>query len=136
MRLVISLFTGLVFGFGLILSHMVNPAVVRGFLDFAGQWNPSLGFVLGGAVLMSIIAWRVRDRRFEPVFGGDFPAPAPQIIDKKLISGSIMFGIGWGLVGLCPGPAIVGLGFGFTNIWIFVAAMFIGMGAFQFYNRS
>ena len=129
MRKIIALLAGLIFGLGLVVSDMINPARVLGFLDlFGGAWDPTLGFVMLGAVLVMAIAWVIAGKRDEPVFGGDMPGAASSLIDRRLIGGAAIFGLGWGLVGLCPGPALAGLLVGGTSVWLFIAAMIFGMG--------
>ena len=127
MRFLIAILAGIFFGLGLTISNMVNPKVVLDFLDIAGSWNPALAFVLGGAVMTSVVAWQIRNRRLTPVLGGEFPNAASGLIDKRLIIGSGLFGIGWGLVGICPGPAITAISFGGVSLLIFIASMFAGM---------
>lgn len=123
-----ALLTGVLFGGGLALSDMVNPARVLAFLDLFGAWDPTLAFVMGGAVLVSAAGYRVsRDMR-APFFGSQFFLPENRVMDRQLIGGAALFGIGWGLVGFCPGPAIAGLAFGLWQPWLFVAAMLAGMG--------
>lgn len=126
-RVVPPLFSGLLFGAGLTLSGMTNPDRVRGFLDLFGRWDPTLVFVMGGAVLVMAIAWRGRARMQRPLFGDKFSLPDRTDLDAKLITGSALFGIGWGIAGLCPGPAVAGLALGFWQAWLFVAAMLAGM---------
>jgi uncharacterized protein len=127
MRTLSSLAAGLLFGFGLALSGMMNPARVLGFLDFAGQWDPSLAFVLAGAVGVSSLGYFVRTRMTHPALSDEFHVPGSQQIDAKLLLGAALFGIGWGLVGLCPGPALAGLSLGLLRVLVFVIAMLIGM---------
>ncbi|MFD1744981.1 DUF6691 family protein [Rhizobium helianthi] len=126
-RLMAALLAGALFGAGLVLSGMSNPAVVLAFLDITGNWNPALAFVMGGALIPSAIAYRITAKRQAPLFDKQFHVPASRVIDAKLAGGSALFGLGWGLVGLCPGPAIAGLIFGRWEIAIFVAAMLAGM---------
>ena len=126
-RLATTLVSGLVFGFGLSLSGMLDPARVRAFLDIAGNWNPSLAFVLGGAVSVSALGVLLTRRLKRPLFDETFHLPDNQIIDRRLIVGSAIFGIGWGLVGLCPGPALASLSLGLPATILFVAAMVAGM---------
>lgn len=126
-RVVPPLFSGLLFGAGLTLSGMTNPDRVRGFLDLFGRWDPTLVFVMGGAVLVMAIAWRGHARMQRPLFGDKFSLPDRTDLDAKLITGSALFGIGWGIAGLCPGPAVAGLALGFWQAWLFVAAMLAGM---------
>lgn len=128
MRLVTALIAGLIFGFGLGLSDMIDPARVRAFLDIAGgAWDPTLAFVMGGALLPMAAAWRFARRQQAPILGGPFPAPPKLPLDRPLIAGAVLFGAGWGLIGLCPGPALAALGLGDIRILPFVAAMLIGM---------
>lgn len=126
-RLAATLVSGLVFGFGLSLSGMLDPARVRAFLDIAGNWNPSLAFVLGGAVSVSALGVLLTRRLKRPLFDETFHLPDNQVIDRRLIVGSAIFGIGWGLVGLCPGPALASLSLGLPATILFVAAMVAGM---------
>ncbi len=128
MRLIVALAAGLIFGLGLAISEMVNPEKVLTFLDFTGAWDPSLVFVLGGAVVVSFIAFRFILKRDGPVFGNRFSLPDKTHIDGGLIVGAILFGIGWGLVGLCPGPAIAALAYGMEESVWFVAALLAGLG--------
>ncbi|MFC7292672.1 DUF6691 family protein [Hirschia litorea] len=131
-----GLFAGLIFGLGLTISQMTNPEKVISFLDIFGEWDPSLAFVMGGAVITSFIGYRLVWRRKTPLFDTQFQIPKNTSIDPKLAIGATLFGIGWGLVGLCPGPAIAGLLIGGKNILIFLAAMIAGMVVFEIYNRS
>lgn len=126
---------GLVFGLGLILSGMSNPAKVIGFLDLAGNWDPSLAFVMGGAVLVAFVAFRVAKQRTQAFFGDALKMPTASQIDRRLVVGSLLFGAGWGLAGFCPGPALVSVGAGYTQAVIFVAAMLAGMLVFEVLNR-
>lgn len=119
--------TGLLFGAGLGLSDMVNPARVIAFLDIAGAWDPTLAFVMGGAVIVSAIGYAVSRSMRAPLFEGRFFIPENRVLDSRLIGGAALFGIGWGLVGFCPGPAVAGLVFGLWQPWLFVAAMLVGM---------
>ncbi len=118
---------GLLFGLGLCLSGMTNPAKVLGFLDLAGAWDPSLAFVMGGAVLVAFFAFRIALGRGKALSGEPLLLPTATTIDGRLIGGSLLFGIGWGLVGLCPGPAIVDSGFLDGRAALFVVAMAAGM---------
>lgn len=126
-RLLPPLVSGTLFGAGLALGGMTSPQRVRGFLDLFGRWDPTLLFVMGGAVLVMAIAWRVRARMRTPLFGEKFSLPDRSDLDLKLIAGSAMFGIGWGLAGLCPGPAVAGLALGSWQPLLFIAAMLAGM---------
>ncbi len=128
MRQVATAFVcGLLFGTGLIVSQMSNPAKVIGFLDITGQWDPSLAFVMAGAVAVFALGYRLALRRSAPLLDKSFALPGKTNVDKALISGSLLFGLGWGLAGLCPGPAIVSSSFGDPRIWMFMAAMLSGM---------
>ena len=131
MPIVTSLFAGMVFGFGLIVSGMADPAKVLGFLDLAGAWDPSLIFVMVGAVAVGVVAFRVARRRSTSLIGLEMKLPTARHIDRRLITGSVLFGIGWGIAGLCPGPALVALGTGQGKAFVFVAAMLAGMGLFE-----
>jgi uncharacterized membrane protein YedE/YeeE len=126
MRNLASLVCGVVFGLGLALSGMINPAKVVGFLDITGAWDPSLAFVMGGAVAVTAVAFRLILRRPGPVLTSAFHLPSRHDLDRNLISGAVVFGVGWGLAGLCPGPAISSLAFLDTKILIFVAALIAG----------
>lgn len=127
---------GLLFGLGLILSGMTNPAKVLGFLDLFGQWDPSLAFVMGGAILVGIFAFALAKKRTTNFFGGALHLPKSSDIDKRLIIGSLMFGIGWGLAGFCPGPVLVSMAAGHEKALIFVAAMLVGMMGFEIAERA
>ena len=118
---------GLVFGFGLLLSGMTDPGKVIGFLDVAGAWDPSLAFVMGGALLVAFFAYRLAGRRGTTFLGDALRLPQRRDIDLRLVAGSVVFGIGWGLAGFCPGPAVVSLGAGHAEAAVFVAAMLAGM---------
>lgn len=132
LRVLAALVSGVIFGLGLAISGMMNPAKVIGFLDVAGDWDPTLAFVMGGALLVTIPAFRFIPKRPQPVLDREFSLPTKNALDAPLIGGSAIFGVGWGLVGLCPGPAVAALGTGFTPILMFVGAMLVGMTA---YNR-
>jgi uncharacterized membrane protein YedE/YeeE len=121
------LVSGTLFGAGLTVSGMTDPARVRGFLDIFGEWDPTLAFVMGGAVLVMAVAWRIRFRMLRPVFGERFSLPDRKDLDARLIAGSVLFGVGWGVAGLCPGPAIASLALSPASILPFVAAMLAGM---------
>ncbi|HEX9168485.1 MAG TPA: DUF6691 family protein, partial [Roseiarcus sp.] len=122
---------GLLFGIGLCVSGMIYPSKVLGFLDLAGAWDPSLTFVMGGAVAVAFAAFRIVARRGASLSGEPFHLPTAKVIDARLIGGSAIFGVGWGLVGLCPGPAIANLGFLDRRATLFVLCMILGMGLFQ-----
>ena len=127
MNQIAALAAGLLFGIGLIVSGMTDPGKVIGFLDVAGHWDPSLAFVMGGAVLVGFFAFRMAAKRTRNFFGGALQLPTRRDIDRPLIAGSVVFGIGWGLAGFCPGPALVSFGSGVDKAAVFVAAMLIGM---------
>ncbi|MFA5597666.1 MAG: DUF6691 family protein [Pusillimonas sp.] len=136
MQRIFEFLIGLVFGLGLILSGMSNPGKVLGFLDLAGNWDPSLAFVMGGAILVGLIAFQVARKRTQTFLGGALKLPNRTDIDKRLVLGSLTFGVGWGLAGFCPGPALVSLGSGQIKGLIFVAAMVAGMGIYELLNRK
>jgi uncharacterized membrane protein YedE/YeeE len=118
---------GLVFGIGLIVSGMTDPGKVIGFLDLAGRWDPSLAFVMGGAILVGYFSFAAAGKRGRTFLGGAMQLPTSRDIDARLVAGSTVFGIGWGLAGFCPGPALVALGAGIDEAALFVAAMLAGM---------
>ena len=128
-------FVGLLFGVGLILAGMTDPAKVLGFLDLAGSWDPSLAFVMGGGILVGLGAFATAKKRTTTFFGGAMHLPSSTDIDKRLIGGGLLFGAGWGLAGFCPGPAIVSLGAGQPKAAVFVAAMLAGMAVFETIER-
>lgn len=130
-----ALISGLVFGLGLILAGMANPAKVLAFLDLAGLWNPSLALVMCGAITVSAIAFAIAKERHLSYLGLTMQVPTNRIIDKRLIIGSLAFGVGWGLAGICPGPAIVLLGAGSVKGLIFVVSMIVGMGIFELFEN-
>jgi uncharacterized membrane protein YedE/YeeE len=127
---------GLLFGLGLILGGMTNPAKVQGFLDLAGAWDPSLGLVMGGAMGVATIAFAIARRRTRSILGAPMQIPQSRTIDTHLIVGSLMFGAGWGLAGFCPGPAIVAIAAGVDHALVFVAAMLAGMALFEYVLRQ
>jgi uncharacterized protein len=127
LRVIAALVSGLVFGLGLAVSGMMNPAKVIGFLDVAGDWDPTLAFVMIGALLVAVPAYRFIPKRPRPVLEEGFDLPKKQAVDRPLVLGSALFGIGWGLVGFCPGPAVAALGTGLAPVLAFVAAMLAGM---------
>ena len=127
MRFLMALVSGLVFGLGLILSGMTNPAKVKGFLDLFGPWDPSLALVMAGAIVIGMVAFAVARRRERAWSGDAMEIPTSTRIDARLIVGGVLFGIGWGIAGFCPGPALVALGSGLGAAWIFVIAMLVGM---------
>lgn len=126
-----ALVSGLLFGLGLILSGMANPAKVLGFLDLAGAWDPSLALVMGGAIAIGSIAFAIAKKRHLSYLGLSMQIPTNRAIDKRLALGSVVFGIGWGLAGICPGPAVVLLGAGSIKGAVFVSSMLMGMGIYQ-----
>ncbi|WGW03784.1 DUF6691 family protein [Tropicibacter oceani] len=127
LTLVIAFIAGGFFGAGLFVSGMTDTTKVQGWLDVFGAWDPTLAFVMGGAMIPMAVAWLIRRRRTMALNGTPLPPPASTKIDSKLILGSVMFGMGWGLVGLCPGPSIAALSYGGTGLYVFVAAMVTGM---------
>ncbi|SOZ17403.1 Conserved hypothetical protein, transmembrane, signal [Cupriavidus taiwanensis] len=131
MGTLLALLAGLVFGIGLILSGMANPAKVLGFLDLAGAWDPSLAFVMAGAILVGVAAFALARRRRCSWLGLPMQWPALAAVTPRLLLGSAAFGVGWGLAGFCPGPALVALGAGYAKAWGFVAAMLAGMALFE-----
>ena len=126
-----ALAAGLLFGAGLTLSQMVNPAKVMNFLDLAGHWDPSLAFVLAGATGTAMLGFRLVRRRAAPLFAETFQLPSAQAIDRPLVTGAALFGIGWGLAGLCPGPALAGLALISSGLAPFLLAMLAGMALFH-----
>ena len=122
---------GLVFGIGLLVSGMASPAKVLAFLDLAGSWDPSLALVMAGAIATGAGAFAVADRRTITLLGTPMLLPAARTIDRRLVLGSVIFGVGWGLAGFCPGPALVAVGAGYLKAIVFVAAMVAGMLAFE-----
>ena len=127
MRNLFALIAGGLFGAGLFVSGMTDTTKVQGWLDIFGDWDPTLAFVMGGAMIPMAIAWAFTTRRTSALLGTAFPPKPSKTIDRKLITGSVLFGMGWGLVGLCPGPAIASLSYGGTGLYIFLAAMLTGM---------
>ena len=120
-------FSGALFGIGMVISGMADPSKVIGFLDITGAWDPSLAFVMGGALAIFVPAYLLLVKpRSESVFGGEIVCPTSKTIDKKLVGGSALFGIGWGLLGVCPGPAVASLLTGNTQVLLFIAAMLVG----------
>lgn len=131
-----GLIVGVIFGAGLALSDMINPARVKAFLDVAGDWDPTLAFVMGAALLPSGIAYLIRHRMTRPLLGDRFSIPESRTLDRQLLLGAGMFGIGWGLVGFCPGPAVAGLVLGAWQPWLFVAAMLAGMTLHRLFTAT
>lgn len=130
-----SLLAGLLFGTGLIVSGMTNPAKIIGFLDVSGKWDPSLAFVMAGALLVGSIAFRLAGKRQRAMLGKPLQIPARRDIDRRLVLGSLTFGIGWGLAGYCPGPVIASLAGGGGKPWLFFIAMLAGMALFELNER-
>lgn len=131
-----GLIVGVIFGAGLALSDMVNPERVQAFLDIAGEWDPTLMLVMGAALVPSAIAYLIRRRMRRPFLAKAFSIPEGRSLDRPLILGTMMFGIGWGLVGFCPGPAIAGLVLGAWQPWLFVAAMLAGMLLHRIFTQT
>lgn len=126
MRLIVIYMIGLVFGLGISISGMANPAKVLNFFDVAGAWDPSLAFVMGGALVVAFIGYRLVLKRPAPVLARDFQVPTNRDIDARLLGGSAIFGIGWGIAGFCPGGALPALGTGRIEVVMFVAAAAVG----------
>jgi uncharacterized membrane protein YedE/YeeE len=126
-----ALLAGAVFGIGLIVSGMAYPAKVIGFLDLFGKWDPSLAFVLGGSFLVGVFAFAHARKRTVSLLGLQMRIPTATHLDRRLVGGSLLFGIGWGIAGFCPGPALVALGMGEQKALVFVVAMLAGMGLFE-----
>ena len=122
-----ALIAGLVFGLGLILSGMGNPAKVQNFLDIFGTWDPTLGLAMGGAIAVGLVAFTWAKRRKTSALGEPMQLPTATVVDRKLLTGAAMFGAGWGLAGFCPGPAVMNLATLQMEVWLFVAAMLAGM---------
>ena len=136
MPMIFSAFAaGLVFGLGLILSGMTNPGKVLAFLDLAGRWDPSLALVMAGAIAVGLVGFGVARRRRVSLLGAPMKLPTARDIDRRLVGGSVMFGIGWGLAGFCPGPALVAMAMGQPKAVLFVLAMLAGMGLFEWVSR-
>lgn len=136
MPVLTSLLAGLVFGLGLILSGMANPAKVLGFLDLAGRWDPSLALVMLGAILVALVAFAIAKGRTRSFLGLSLKLPTASHIDGRLVGGSLLFGAGWGIAGFCPGPALAALGMGQIKAVVFVAAMLLGMLVFELLERQ
>lgn len=128
----VAFVSGIIFSVGLVVSGMINPHKVIGFLDILGDWDISLLFVMGGAVTFNLIAFRFVTKRKEPFFSADWHLPTSSDLDKKLVIGSALFGIGWGIAGICPGPGIVNLVTLKPEAIYFVASLVLGMLVFQF----
>ena len=135
MQILMAFVTGTIFGIGLILSGMTDPSKVIGFLDLAGHWDPSLAFVMGGAILVGVVAFRFARGREKSLLGNEMRLPTSSQIDRRLVLGSLAFGTGWGLAGYCPGPALVSIAQGGAQPLIFVAAMLAGMVIYEIQDR-
>ncbi|MEW6021484.1 MAG: DUF6691 family protein [Pseudomonadota bacterium] len=135
MHIVTALIAGLIFGIGLIVSGMTNPAKVIGFLDLAGRWDPSLAFVMGGAILVGVVAFGFARKRERSLLGAAMRLPTATHVDRRLVMGSLAFGAGWGLAGYCPGPALASLASGDAKPVIFTLAMLAGMALFDILDR-
>lgn len=135
MKALFAFVIGLIFGIGLIISGMANPAKVIGFLDLGGVWNPSLAFVMGGAIAIGVIGFRLVRGKSTAWLGNPIQLPTAHHLDTRLILGAALFGIGWGIAGICPGPALVLLGTGASQGVAFVLAMLVGMLVFEFWER-
>ena len=135
MTIFASWLAGVIFGLGLIVSGMADPAKVLGFLDLAGAWDPSLAFVMAGAISVAAVAFGVARERTVSFLGVEMNLPKTRRIDRRLVAGSLMFGIGWGVAGFCPGPGLVALGMGEIKALVFVVAMLAGMGLYEVLER-
>lgn len=132
----VAFISGIIFALGLGVSGMTQPHIVRGFLDILGNWNWSLLGVMGGAIAVHFIAFRLISRRESPLLGSQFHLPLQQNIDPRLIWGALLFGLGWGWAGICPGPGLVALVSGQTEFLYFIGAMLVGMKVFQLFDRK
>ena len=128
MKLIYTTLTGIIFGIGISVSGMIDPAKVLNFFDLAGTWDPSLAFVMAGAIAVTLPGYRIIWKRKTPLFGNRFQVPSSSVVDKQLIGGSALFGIGWGIAGFCPGAAIPALGTGRWEVALFLAAVVAGFG--------
>jgi len=135
MTLLFSFASGLIFGIGLIVAGMADPSKVLGFLDLAGLWDPSLALVMAGAITVGLGGFTLARSRTQSVLGLPIRLPPARGLDRRLILGSVLFGIGWGLSGVCPGPALVLMGTGSAKAWLFGTAMVAGMGLFELLER-
>ncbi len=131
MQATMAFVVGLVFGIGLIVSGMTDPAKVLGFLDLAGRWDPSLAFVMGGAILVGLLAFPIAAKRERALLGEVMRLPSATRIDRRLVVGSLAFGAGWGLAGFCPGPALASLASGRYEVLLFTGSMLAGMAIFE-----
>jgi len=135
MHRAIEFLVGLLFGWGLLLSGMTDPGKVQGFLDLFGAWDPSLAFVMGGAIAVGVFAFALARRRTRTFLGGALHLPTAREIDRPLVVGALLFGAGWGLAGFCPGPGIVAMASGELKAAVFVGAMLAGMLAYKLVDR-
>lgn len=135
MQLLAAFIVGLVFGIGLIVAGMTDPAKVQAFLDLAGPWDPSLAFVMGGAILVGLLAFPYAEKRERALLGDAMRLPTATRIDRRLVVGGLSFGAGWGLAGFCPGPALASLASGRVEVLLFTGAMLAGMGIFEILER-
>lgn len=136
MKNIYALLAGLIFGFGLIVSGMANPEKVIGFLNIFGRWDPSLAFVMGGAIFVGVFSFKYIVKREKTLLGGSLHLSNEKSINKRLIFGSLIFGLGWGVAGFCPGPALVSLGMGSLKGALFVIAMLAGMLVFKLVQKN
>jgi len=136
MKNIYALLAGLIFGLGLIVSGMANPEKVIGFLNIFGRWDPSLAFVMGGAIFVGVFSFKYIVKREKTLLGGSLHLSTEKSINKRLIFGSLIFGLGWGVAGFCPGPALVSLGMGSLKGAMFVIAMLAGMLAFKLVQKN
>ena len=137
MGLTIALTSGAIFGIGLVVSDMIDPQRVLAFLNLSsGEWDPTLAFVMAGGILPMVIAWPLSEGMESPIAGGEFPSPVSADPDRPLLIGAILFGIGWGLVGLCPGPPFSALLFGGWTISLFILATLAGMAAHRTFLKA
>jgi len=136
MKNIYALLAGLIFGLGLIVSGMANPEKVIGFLNIFGRWDPSLAFVMGGAIFVGVFSFKYIVKREKTLLGGSLHLSDEKSIDKRLIFGSLVFGLGWGVAGFCPGPALVSLGMGSLKGALFVIAMLAGMLTFKLVQKN
>lgn len=136
MNMIIAYLAGLLMGIGLCISQMVNPVKVIGFLDVFGDWDASLAFVMIGGLVVSAIGFQLKNKMAKPIVCNSFDVSTNKTIDKPLILGSILFGVGWGLAGYCPAPALTGMVFGHAKTYIFVLSMIVGMIIFDLCNRK
>ncbi len=136
MKNIYALLAGLIFGFGLIVSGMANPEKVIGFLNIFGRWDPSLAFVMGGAIFVGVFSFKYIVKREKTLLGGSLHLSNEKSINKRLIFGSLIFGLGWGVAGFCPGPALVSLGMGSLKGVLFVIAMLAGMLVFKLVQKN